>query len=163
MFPFVTRFASISLVLLLAGCANAYLDAKRNTAPGGAQEQQLIAANQRLAVAQDRNQSLQDQKMQRDREIERNSRRISALESSLKTQEAQLAAALRARKVSKGQHDQLKRELDSLKAGTQQADLDNQGSAFSKKGVDPQKEAQLKALERRKKELEDTLAKLAGV
>ncbi|MFC3337608.1 hypothetical protein [Paracandidimonas soli] len=83
--------------------------------------------------------------------------------SSLKTQEAQLAAALRARKVSKSQHDQLKRELDSLKAGTQQADLDNQGSAFSKKGVDPQKEAQLKALERRKKELEDTLAKLAGV
>ena len=158
----IARFACVSVVVALSGCANAYLDAKQNTAPGGAQEQQLIAANQRLAVAQSKNQSLQDQKLQREREIDRNSRRISALEASVKKQESQLAAALRARKVSQGQHDQLKRELDSLKAGAQQADLDNQGSAFSKKGVDPQKEAQLKALEKRKKELDATLAKLAG-
>ena len=159
---FTVRLTCLSLVAMLSGCANAYLDAKRNIAPGGALDNELREANYQLASAKARNDSLQDQKMAREREIERNNRRINALSASVKKQESELTAALNARKVSKGQYDQLKRELDSLKAGTQQADMDNQSSAFSKKSVDPQKEAQLKALEKRKQELEATLAKLAG-
>ncbi|WP_127998884.1 hypothetical protein [Piscinibacter defluvii] len=149
--------------LLLSGCAaNTYLDAKRNTAAGGQQERDIAAAKTDLATAQAQNTSLQDQKLQREREIERNNKRIRALESDLKKQDAALASALKAKQVSQARYNELKKEMDAVKAETQSVDLQNKGDAFAAPDAkaDAAKEARLKELERRKKELEAALAGL---
>ncbi|MCW5666704.1 MAG: hypothetical protein KIT35_22965 [Piscinibacter sp.] len=152
-----------ALALLLSGCAaNTYLDAKRNTAAGGQQERDIAAAKTDLATAQAQNTSLQDQKLQREREIERNNRRIRALEADLKKQDAALASALKAKQVSQARYNELKKEMDAVKAETQSVDLQNKGDAFAAPDAkaDAAKEARLKELERRKKELEAALAGL---
>ena len=152
-----------ALALLLSGCAaNTYLDAKRNTAAGGQQERDIATAKADLASAQAQNTSLQDQKLQREREIERNNRRIRALEADLKKQDAALASALKSRKVSQARYNELKKEMDAVKAETQSVDLQNKGDAFAAPDAkaDAAKEARLKELERRKKELEAALAGL---
>lgn len=149
--------------LLLSGCAaNTYLDAKRNTAAGGQQERDIAAAKTDLATAQAQNTSLQDQKLQREREIERNNRRIRALESDLKKQDAALASALKAKQVSQARYNELKKEMDAVKAETQSVDLQNKGDALAAPDAkaDTAKEVRLKELERRKKELEAALAGL---
>ncbi len=149
--------------LLLSGCAaNTYLDAKRNTAAGGQQERDIAAAKTDLATAQAQNTSLQDQKLQREREIERNNKRIRALESDLKKQDAALAGALKAKQVSQARYNELKKEMDAVKAETQSVDLQNKGDALATPDpkADAAKEARLKELERRKKELEAALAGL---
>lgn len=149
--------------LLVSGCANTYLDAKRNTAPGGQQERDIAAARTDLATAKSQNVSLSDQKLQRERELERNNKRIRALESDLRAQDAVLASALKSRQLSQTRYNELKREVDSVKAEMQSVDLQNKGDAFGTPDAkaDAAKEARLKDLERRKKELESALAALA--
>lgn len=150
-------------VLLLSGCAaNTYLDAKRNTAAGGQQERDIAAAKSDLASAQAQNTSLQDQKLQREREIERNNRRIRALESDLKKQDAALTSALKSKQVSQARYNELKKEMDAVKSETQSVDLQNKGDAMAAPDAkaDAAKEARLKDLERRKKDLEAALAGL---
>lgn len=149
--------------LLMSGCANTYLDAKRNTAPGGQQERDIATARTDLATAKSQNLSLSDQKLQRERELERNNKRIRALETDLRTQDAVLASALKSRQLSQSRYNELKREVDSVKAEMQSVDLQNKGDAFGTPDAkaDAAKEARLKDLERRKKELESALAALA--
>ena len=150
--------------LLLSGCAaNTYLDAKRNTAPGGQQERDIAAAKTELATAQQQNVSLSDQKLQREREIERNNKRIRAMEVDLRKQDAALASALKSKKVTQARYNELKREMDAVKAEMQSVDLQNKGDAFGAPDAkaDAAKEARLKDLERRKKDLETALAALA--
>lgn len=149
--------------LLMSGCANTYLDAKRNTAPGGQQERDIAAARTDLATAKSQNVSLSDQKLQRERELERNNKRIRALESDLRAQDTALASALKSRQLSQTRYNELKREVDSVKAEMQSVDLQNKGDAFGTPDAkaDAAKEARLKDLERRKKELESALAALA--
>lgn len=161
------HLSSLSLAcaaVLLGGCAaNTYLDAKRNTAAGGQQERDIQTAKTELATAQSQNVSLSDQKLQRERELERNNKRIRAMEADLKTQDQALASALKARKLSQTRHAELKREMDSIKAEMQSVDMQNKGDAFGAPDpkADAAKEARLKELERRKKELETALAALA--
>ena len=149
--------------LLLAGCASTYLDAKRNVAPGGQQERNIAAAKGDLAAAQAQNVSLSDQKLQREREIERNNRRIRAMEADLRKQDAALVGALKAKQVSQARYNELKKEMDAVKAEMQSVDLQNKGDAFGTPDAkaDAAKEARLKDLERRKKDLEAALAALA--
>lgn len=149
--------------LLVSGCANTYLDAKRNTAPGGQQERDIAAARTDLATAKSQNVSLSDQKLQRERELERNNKRIRALETDLRAQDAVLASALKSRQLSQTRYNELKREVDSVKAEMQSVDLQNKGDAFGTPDAkaDAAKESRLKDLERRKKELESALAALA--
>jgi hypothetical protein len=150
--------------LLLSGCAaNTYLDAKRNTAPGGQQERDIAAAKTELATAQQQNVSLSDQKLQREREIERNNRRIRAMEADLRKQDAALASALKSKQVTQARYNELKKEMDAVKAEMQSVDLQNKGDAFGAPDAkaDAAKEARLKDLERRKKDLETALAALA--
>lgn len=150
--------------LLLSGCAaNTYLDAKRNTAPGGQQERDIAAAKTELATAQQQNVSLSDQKLQREREIERNNKRIRAMEVDLRKQDAALASALKSKQVTQARYNELKREMDAVKAEMQSVDLQNKGDAFGAPDAkaDAAKEARLKDLERRKKDLETALAALA--
>lgn len=150
--------------LLLSGCAaNTYLDAKRNTAPGGQQERDIAHARTELTTAQQQNVSLSDQKLQREREIERNNKRIRAMETDLRKQDAALASALKSKQVSQARYNELKREMDAVKVEMQSVDLQNKGDAFGTPDAkaDAAKEARLKDLERRKKDLENALAALA--
>ena len=150
-----------ALVLLLPGCGT-YLEAKRNTAVGGQNERDIATANSQLSSAQAQNASLAVQKQQRERDIEANNKRIRALEADLKKQDAALASALKARQLTQARYNELKKEMDAVKAETQSVDLQNKGDALAAPDTkaDAAKEAKLKDLERRRKDLESALAAL---
>lgn len=158
---FVRRVVPAAALLLLAGCGT-YLEAKRNTAVGGQNERDIAAANATLSSEQARNASLAVQKQQREREIEANNQRIRALQADLKRQDTALANALKSRQLTQARYNELKKEMDSVKADTQSVELQNKGDAFAQPDAkaDAAKEAKLKDLERRKKELEAALAGL---
>jgi hypothetical protein len=155
-------FAALTLTGFASGCET-YIDAKRNTAAGGQLERDTADARRSLAEAKRENVQLQDAKIQRDRELEENERRIRAVEADLRDQDASLAKALQARQVSKGRYDQLKRDLDAIRKETavlgQQNDSDRLSTAPDKK-ADAAKELRLRELERKKKELEAAVAAL---
>jgi hypothetical protein len=145
----------------LAGCT--YIEAKQNIAAGGKLETETADAKRTLASVKQENVQLQQTKQQRERELERNEQRIQTLEKDLRQQDAVLAAALKSQSVSKTRHDQLKRDLDAIRkeaaAIGQQNDSDRlSGTADAKS--DAAKEARLRDLERRKKELETALTAL---
>jgi chromosome segregation ATPase len=146
-------------LLGLTGCAT-YLDAKRDTAPGGQQQRDIAAAKAEVTSAQAQNVALGDQKLQREREIERNDKRIRALEQDLRVQDQALAAALKNKKITQARYADLKRQADTLRQDTQSADLENKGASLAAPDAraDAAKEARLKDLERRKKDLEAALA-----
>jgi hypothetical protein len=151
-------------LLLLGGCANTYLDAKANTAPGGQQSRDIAAAQTELATAQQQNVRLSDEKLQRERELKRNNDRIRAMEADLRKQDVVLADALKAKQVSSARHAELKREMDSIRAEMQSVDMQNRGDAMAATPdpkADAAKETRLRDLEKRKKELEGALAALA--
>lgn len=151
-------------VVVLSGCANnAYLLAKQRTAAGGELETQQAAADRALQDELRRQAELKRQQERTDSEIALNSQRIAALQGDLRKQEAQLKAALNGRKITKAQHDQLKRQLDGLRTDAQRADMENQGSASSKTPAgDPARQAELAKLEERKKALEKALATMTA-
>ena len=155
-------FAALTLTGLASGCET-YVDAKRNTAKGGQLERDTADARRSLAEAKRENAQLQDAKIQRDRELEENERRIRAVEADLRDQDASLAKALKGQQVSKARYDQLKRDLEAIRKETtalgQQNDSDRL-SATSDKNADAAKEARLRELERKKKELETAVAAL---
>lgn len=164
----LSRFSGILVItLLVTSCAtNPYTDAKRRTAAGGENSVRLTEAQVRTDKANIDKTLLEDKVLQSDRDIERNARRIASAEADLINNDKQLASALQSRKISQARHDQLKREVDGLRAEVQRADLDNQARGMSRNpnpAADAAKEARLKDLEKRKKELEDTLAKLAEI
>jgi hypothetical protein len=146
----------------VAGCGT-YIEAKQNIAPGGKLETETAEARQTLASVKKENVQLQSTKLQRERELERNERRIQALETDLRQHDAALASALSSRRLTKARHDQLKRDLDAIRKETaaigQQNDADRLGGVSDPK-ADAAKEARLRALEQRKKELEAALATL---
>lgn len=150
---------------LATGCANnPYLEAKQRTAAGGELDQQQAAAQRDLDAEKRRQADMQARRQGIDAEIARNSQRISALQGDLKKQDAQLAAALSSRKITKAQHDQLKRQVEGLRADTNSAELENQRAAMSKSpgGNDTAKQAELAKLEERKKALEKTLSAMTA-
>jgi hypothetical protein len=161
----IRRLSSLwaaTALLWLSGCAT-YLDAKSDTAAGGKQQRDIAAAKAEVASAQAQNVSLSDQKLQREREIERNDKRIRALEQDLRVQDQALAAALKNKKISQARHAELKRQADALRQDTQSADLENKGASLAAPDAkaDAAKEARLKDLERRKKDLETALAAIS--
>ena len=129
--PHFWRLTSGMLLLTLGGCANPYLDAKRNTAAGGQQERDIATAKTELATAKTQNVSLSDQKLQRERELDRNDKRIRAVEQDLRTQDQALASALKAKKVNQARYTELKRESDALHQETRSVDLENKGASLS--------------------------------
>jgi chromosome segregation ATPase len=151
--------------LLVGGCAaNTYLEAKANTAAGGQQSRDIQTARTSLESAQTQNVQLQDAKLQRERELDRQDKRIRALEDDLKKQDAALAGALKAKQVTQARYAEIKREMDSIRSEMQSVDMQNLGDKMSRTAdpkADAAKEARLRDLERRKKELEGTLAALA--
>jgi hypothetical protein len=150
------------LCLTLSGCET-YLDAKKNVAPGGQLEKDTADARRTLDAAKRENVSLQQAKADRERELERNEHRIQAIEADLRQQDAALASALQAKKLTKTRHDQIKKDMEAIRRETatlgQQNDSDRLAGATDPK-ADAAKEKRLRDLERRKKELEAALAAL---
>lgn len=159
----IGRLAAVTLPLL-GGCAT-YLDAKSNVAPGGKQERDIAAAKADLSAAKADNVRLGDEKLQRERELKRNDERIRAVQADLRKQEEALAAARKSKQVSDARYAELKRQMDALRAETQQVELQNNADALSKtpdRKADDAKAAKLADLEKRKKALETELARIAG-
>jgi chromosome segregation ATPase len=149
--------------LLLQGCET-YQDAKRNVAPGGQLQVDTAAARADLQRQQTQRTVLEDQKLQRERELERNDKRLRAMEAELAKENKALNDALAAKKVSEQRYKQLKAEMDSIRQEMQQVDLQNKASALGPADpkADAAKEQRLRQLEARKKELETALAQLVG-
>jgi hypothetical protein len=154
-------FIPLLISASLAGCT--YIEAKQNIASGGKLETETADARRTLASVKKENVQLQETKAQRERELERNERRIQTLETDLRQQDAMLASALKSQSLTKARHDQLKRDLDAIRKETaaigQQNDSDRLSGAGDAKS-DAAKEARLRDLERRKKELETALGAL---
>ena len=154
--------AAIAMSAMVSGCGT-YLEAKQNVAPGGKLDQEKAEARRTLADVKRENVQLQEARLQRERELERNERRIQAIEADLRQQDAALASALQARKLTKARHDQLRKDMEAIRKETvalgQQNDSDRLAAASDPR-ADAAKEARLRDLERRKKELEAALAAL---
>ncbi|MFD2265042.1 hypothetical protein ACFSM5_19210 [Lacibacterium aquatile] len=152
-----------SLIVLLpalavAGCST-YMNQRADLAAGGPQQRVAQAqSNYNAAVAT--NQNLEDQRLQIERDIERNEKRISAAQADLKQTNAQLADARAKKKVSEQQYARLKSESDKLNGDLATLDLQVQNDRASGSPELAAKEARLKELERRKAEL-DKAIKLA--
>ncbi|OUM00024.1 hypothetical protein [Variovorax sp. JS1663] len=159
--------AACTLAVLAAlgtGCANnPYLESKRYTATGGQMEQEQNTASAQLASAQATNTRLQSDAARRKAEIDSNAQRIRTLEGELRSQNAQLDEALRARRISQSRHAQLKREIDAIRSEAQNVQLENEGARMSG-ASDPKAEAakreRLQQLEGRKKQLQEALSAL---
>ncbi|MFZ3119615.1 MAG: hypothetical protein WA159_15010 [Variovorax sp.] len=156
--------AILGATLLAAGCANnAYLESKRYTAAGGQMERDTSNANAQFASAQVANAQLQTTVARQDAEIAENARRIKTLNAELQTQHARLTAALKSKRLTQARHDQLKRELDGIRADSQSVELENDRARMAKT-QDPKaeeaKRQKLKDLETRKKQLETQLGAL---
>jgi GrpB-like predicted nucleotidyltransferase (UPF0157 family) len=150
--------------LLLAGCGT-FMEARENIKPGGMIDQQKATARTDLKAAKAEQIRLTDERSQREAELKRNDDRIRAVQADLQQQEQALQRALAANKVSQSRYDELKRELDKVKAESQSVDLQLKSVAF--KPADPKadaaKEERLRALERRKAELEKQLAQVTSL
>jgi PBP1b-binding outer membrane lipoprotein LpoB len=145
--------------LLLAGCGT-YMEARQNVKPGGKLDQEKQAARTELQSAKTEQVRLGDEKAQREAELKRNDERIRTVQADLQKQEQALQDAFAAKKVSQARYAELKRDLDSVKAESQSIDLQLKSAAFrqSDPKADAAKEQRLRELEKRKKELEKTLA-----
>lgn len=157
---------SMRVVLVLAvgsmsGCAT-YLDAKLDTAPGGRNDRDRAAAAKDLQEQRKLNDTLQDEKLRLDRDIQRNQRAIQAQLQSIQSLDGQLSDALNKGQVSRQQHAQLKRQLDALQSETRQLDLANKSSALAPPDpkAEAEKQAKLRELEKRKKDLEAALQQM---
>ena len=139
---------------LLSGCGT-YMEAKQNTRAGGAIDQQKASARVDLTAAQTANIKLQDDKMQREREVERMDKRLRAAQNELDQQNKALNDALRSRQISQARHDQVKRDLDGIKAEMSNMELQNRMDAGTPANPQAQaeKEKKLAALEKRKNDL----------
>lgn len=160
-----TRVATLVLATTLAGCGSAYLESKRYTATGGQMERDQQAANADLSAAQRDNARLQQTTADRDQEIAQDSRRIRSLEVDLGQQNARLKAAFKDKRISQSRHAKFKRELDAIRAETQNVAHENQSATLVKTSnskADPAKAERLRKLEQRKTQLDAELKALAG-
>ena len=136
-----------------SGCAT-YLDAKDATRAGGSIDQQKAAANAQLTSAKTQNTALQDQQMLRENEMARMDKRIQAAQTDLTKQNAELADALKTRKLTQARHDAIKQDLSAIQAEMGTLDLQNKMSAGSRTndaGARSVQEKKLSDLEARKK------------
>lgn len=109
------RAATAALALSLTGCAT-YMDARANVALGGKLDQQKSVAARDLNAAQTEHARLQALRAQQDIQLGKLDEQVLALQRDQKVQEARLAEALRMRKITKAKHDQLSKEIQSVKA-----------------------------------------------
>ena len=147
----------LCMAVTVGGCGT-YMEAKEATRAGGTIDRQKAAANADLAVARAENARLQDEQLNRQREIDRVERRIQAAQDDLVKQQEALAAALRSRQITQGRHDQVRRDLDSIRAEMSAVELEHKMDRTTDPRAQAEKERKLAALEKRKRELEGVIA-----
>jgi len=147
--------------VLASGCGT-YMEAKSNIAPGGQLNRDIVSARTDLAVAKRQQADLRDAKLQRDREIERTEKRIHAVQTELARYDADLSSALQTQRLTRARHDDLKRQLSSIRAEV--AALELQNGSDRMQAPDPkaqaEKETRLVALEQRRRDLEASITAL---
>ena len=150
-----------ALALVLSGCAT-YQEAGRYVAPGGKGDQEIADNKRNLERERAQNTALQDEKLQREREVKRMDDRLRAMRADLGRQDQALAALRRDRKLTEQRYSALKKEMDAVRSETQQLDLQHQGDLGAASSAETAaKQKRLQALEARKQALEASLAQVA--
>ena len=154
------RMARLTAVLVIAGAAGSgctYLDAKADLKNLQAQE---AAAKANLQAEQTKNQSLQDQQLQIQRDSERMEQRLKAAKDELAKSKAQLAEAQKNNQLSKAKADDLNNQVAALNRDISSMNLNVQAASVSGE-EDPaevkKKEQQIRDLEKRKADLEKAI------
>ena len=140
-------------VLLCSGCAT-YLEARRNTAPGGAQEVAIGQATVMLAGEAGRRAVLQDRAAEQQALLQAQSERMARLEGELADVERALDGVRAAGRVSRTRAAELQKQLAALRAAARSVEPSAAAAA------DPDRLARLAELESRKATLEAELARL---
>lgn len=159
----MTRTLRILPVVVLAGglsgCINTYLEQKADLRSGApAREAQ---ANQRLTAAQQKQTSLQDEKVSIERDIERNEKKLASAQTGLDQVKRDISSARSKNRISEANYQKLKADADKLQQEINEIDFQMQSGTGNQAEVEA-KRKQLDELERRKAELEKALKLSAG-
>ena len=153
----MTRLVAVLIISGAAGGGCTYLDAKSDLRNLQAQE---AAAKANLQAEQTKNQSLQDQQLQIQRDSDRMEQRLKAAKDELAKSQAQVAEAQKNNKLSKAQADNLNNQVAALNRDISSLNLNVQAGNVSGQ-EDPaevkKKEQQVRDLEKRKADLEKAI------
>ena len=147
----------------LCGCASVdtFREADAASRPGGSLDRQKAAERDAQAAERARQRQLQAAQTEAAVEVQRMDTRIAAAQEQNRQQDAALADALRLRRISREQHDALKREHDAVRSELAELDLQHKNDQFKRRDdaqAQQRKEAKLKALQQRERDLKDRLA-----
>lgn len=162
----VGRTAAIRLVgamvVVAAGVSSCtYLQQREDLMSGGPQQREA-AANAALESARTENQNLHDEDVRLQREIERNNRRIEAAQSDLTKLSSELDQAKARQAISEAQYRRLKSQIANTNADLNALDMQQKADAVTGNDQSAAREQQLRALEKKKAELEKALAAGTG-
>lgn len=155
------RLALLSTLLAslaLGGCAT-YMEARDNVAPGGKIDQQKAAAARELQSAQAQRAAMQQRRAEQDAQLARIDDQLRRLQAEQKTQQAQLAQALQARRITKARHDQLTKELQAVRSQADALKMKVDNARLQPGGAFDSGE-ELQAVQKRHAELSKLLAQL---
>lgn len=144
---------------MLGGCAT-YIEARDNVAPGGKLDQQRAAAARDLDAAQAQRAAMQQQRAQREAQLARMDDQLRRLQAEQKAHQQQLAQALRARRMTSAQHEQLSKELQSVKAQAEALQMKIGNVRLQPGGTAAEGGDELQAVQKRHAELSKLLAQL---
>ncbi|MBK8175045.1 MAG: hypothetical protein IPK66_07205 [Rhodospirillales bacterium] len=147
------------VTLALAGCT--YLD-QRNDLYSGGPARREAAANAELQAAKTQQQDLQDQNLQLEREIERNTKRIDAAQSDLDRVTAELEAARKRKSVSDAEYRRLKADVAKTNQDLASVNMELKAGELTGNVDVAAKERQIDALEKKKASLEKALGMSPG-
>lgn len=147
-----TPFA-LAAVLLCSGCAT-YLEARQNTAPGGAQETAIGQAAATLSAEAGHRTALERQATEQRALLQAQTERIARLEGELAEVERALDGVRAAGRVIRTRAAELQKQLAALRAAARSVEAPAAAAA------DPERLARLAELETRKATLEAELARL---
>ncbi|WP_042697546.1 hypothetical protein [Azospirillum sp. B506] len=145
-----------ALALLLGGCVNTYMEQKADLRAGGPQAREA-AARQQYASAKAQNADLGDQLVSSQRDIERNERRIASAQSELATVRQNLDRARRNKKLSEAEYRRMKNEVDDVNRDINDLDFKMKANGAATPADTAESERQIKALEKKKAELEKAI------
>ncbi len=154
------------LLPALSGCESiaAYNQVGENNKRGGKYDRDVAEAKRRQMEESAKKSALEDEKMQKEREVERVNKRIQTQQTDSAQADADLKAALDAKRITKANYDKLKQQQGDIQrelGGIQLKAATERG-----KPADPAataaKEKQLDALKARQKTLEADMARAMG-
>lgn len=155
----IAVLASLLPVLLTAGCAT-YIEARNNVAPGGLIDQQKAAASRELDTAQAQRAALQQRRAEQEAQLARMDDQLRRLQSEQRVQQQQLSKALQARRISQARHDELRKEIESVKAQTADLQMKVANARLEPAGTAQASGPELQAVQKRHAELSKLVTQL---